>query len=87
MMISYESNEHPWGPGEVTIKGMKSGVLLKVRAVEVAPARFSPGEVGHVFVEVEPPTNASEQFVLELRDAERGITIPEVDLSMQADKQ
>jgi uncharacterized protein (TIGR02268 family) len=83
--INNESNEHPWEPSEVTIKGMKSRVPLTVRAVEVAPARIAPGERGRVFVEVEPPINAGEQFVLELSDAERGITIPEMDLSMQED--
>jgi uncharacterized protein (TIGR02268 family) len=87
VMISNKSNGHPWVPSEVTIKGMKSGVLLTVRAVEMEPAQTSPGEVWRVFVETEPPTNAGEPFVLELRDAAGpGITIGGVDLSTQENK-
>lgn len=87
VMISNESNGHPWDPSEVTIKGMESGVLLTVRAVEMEPAQISPGAVGRVFVEIEPPTNAGEPFVLELKDATgSGITIPGVNLSAQESK-
>ncbi len=84
--ISNESNQPPWVPSEVTIKGMKSGVLLTVRAVEMEPAQLPPGKVGHVFVEV-GPSSTGELFALELRDeAGRGITIPDVNLSTQEDK-
>jgi uncharacterized protein (TIGR02268 family) len=84
--IRNESNQPPWVPSEVTIKGMKSGVLLTVRAVEMEPAQIPLGEVGRVFVEVDPPSTG-ELFALELRDAAgRGITIPDVNLSTQESK-
>jgi hypothetical protein len=87
VMIRNESNGHPWAPSEVTIKGMKSGVLLTVRVVEMEPAQLSPGEVGRVFVELEPPTNTGEPFVLELRDAAGpGMTIGGVNLSTKENK-
>ena len=86
--IKNESNGQPWVPSEVAIKGMKSGVQVAVRAVEMDAAQIGPGEVGHVFVQVDPPTNAGESFTLQLKDAAGiGITIPEVDLSTQESKQ
>ena len=85
--IRNESNQPPWVPREAVLKGQKSGVLLTVRSVEMDAEQIAPGEKGHVFVEMEPPTNAGEPFVLELRDAAGlGITIPWVDLSMQEKK-
>lgn len=84
VMIRNESNEHPWVPRGVTIKGMKSGVPVTVRAVEMEPSQIAPGEVGHVFVEIEPP-QAGEPFVLELSDTARSLKIPKVNF-MQEDK-
>lgn len=85
VMISNESNEHPWVPSEVTIKGMKSGVSVK-GTVEIDAAQIASGEARHVFVEVDPSATR-EPFTLELRDsAGRGIAIPLVDLSAQESK-
>ena len=82
MKIKNESNEHPWVPREAFLKGMRSGAVLS-GAVEMDGAQIAPSEVGHVFVEVEPPSN-DEPFVLELRDAAgRGITIPKLNVSAQ----
>lgn len=83
--IRSEFNQ-PWVPREATLKGMKSGVSVTVRAVEMEPAQIGPGEVRRVFVETDPPAHG-EPFVLELSDAAgRGITIPGVDLSAQESK-
>jgi uncharacterized protein (TIGR02268 family) len=83
VMIRNESNEHPWVPRGVTIKGMKSGMPVTVRAVEMEPAQIAPGEVGHVFVEMEP-SQAGEPFVLELSDTARSLKIPEVNFTQEA---
>lgn len=88
VVIINKSNDQPWVPSEAAIKSITSGVQVAVRAVEMDAAQLGPGERGHVFVEVDPPTSAREQFTLELRDAAGiGITIPEVDLSQQESKQ
>jgi uncharacterized protein (TIGR02268 family) len=80
LKIRNESKEHPWAPREVTLRGVKSGVLLMIRAVEVEPARIAPGEVGRVFVEIEPP-RTDETFVLELGERARNFKVPNVDFS------
>jgi uncharacterized protein (TIGR02268 family) len=82
VMIRNKSNEHPWVPHGVTIKGMKSGVPVTVRAVEMEPAQIAPGDMGHVFVEIEPP-HAGEPFVLELRDTARSLKVPEVSFPQE----
>jgi uncharacterized protein (TIGR02268 family) len=82
VMIRNEPNEHPWVPRGVTIKGMKSGMPMTVRAVEMEPAQIAPGEVGRVFVEMEPP-QAGEPFLLELRDTARSLKIPEVNFAQE----
>jgi uncharacterized protein (TIGR02268 family) len=80
LMISNDSDQPMWVPQEATLKGMKTGALVK-GTVEMEPAQIGPGEAEWVFVEIEPP-NARESFVLELRDAAgRGITIPNVLLA------
>ena len=80
--IRNTSNEHPWLPREVSLKGMRSGVRLTVRAVEMEPARLAPGERGRVFVELDPP-HAAEPFVLELGDGVRNLKIPQVSFGAQ----
>jgi uncharacterized protein (TIGR02268 family) len=80
VQIHNTSNEHPWRPREVSLKGMRSGVRLTVRAVEMEPARLAPGARGRVFVELDPP-HAAEPFVLELGDGGHTLKIPEVNFS------
>ena len=85
--IKNQLDQQPWGPSEVTIRGMKSGVPLTVRAVEMDAAQTAPGKTGSVFVEVDPPSNG-ELLVLELKNAAgRSITIGDVDFSERESKQ
>ena len=81
-----EPGQPPWVPREVTLKGVSTGVLLKVRAVEVETGQLPPGAMGRVLVEAEPPTSEAV-FLLEVKDAAgRGFTIPKVNLSSKESK-
>jgi len=77
----------PWVPREVTLKSVKTGALLKPRAVELEAARLPPGAEGRVFLEAELPPSQDAVFTLELTDAAgRRLTLGTVDLSKKESK-
>jgi uncharacterized protein (TIGR02268 family) len=77
----------PWVPRAVTLKSVKTGALLKPRAVELEAARLAPGATAGVFLEAELPPSEDAVFTLEIRDAEgRGLMLGTVDLSKMESK-